>query len=152
MSLTIAPGFVPLPTAIAKRGDFAVRMSYKDLAAGVVNTALAVSAFTQLASVQGLELDHVELITPFKDGDAAFVSVALTIGDAGSAARHLASMELCARGTYVPLKFGTGTRYIPAADTAVLFTFTPTAAKNVATCTQGELVAYFKITDQRNLA
>lgn len=150
MSLKTLPGQVPLPTAVAKRGDFAVQIGYADLAAGVSNTALAVPAFTSLANVQGLELDHIELQETFQDtSDTAHNSTSLTIGDVGSAARHLAATELNANGSSVPLKFGTATRYIPPADTVCLFTFTPTSGKNVANLNKGKLVAYFKLTDQR---
>ncbi len=150
MSLVTKPGATNLETAVAKRGDFVVQITYKDLAAGVLNTALAVAAFTHLANLQGVELDHIELQELFQDTtDAAQASTSLQIGDAGSVARHLAACELNANGAYVQLKFGTGTKYINNADTPVLFTFTPTAAKNVANLNKGKLLAYFKITDAR---
>lgn len=150
MSLVTLPGEVALETAVAKRGNFAVQITYKDFAAGIVNTALAVAAFVHLANYQGVELDHVELLEAFQDTtDAAQLSTSLQIGDAGSVARHLAAMELNANGANIPLKFGTGTKYINNANTTVLFTVTPTAAKNVANLNKGKLIAYFKITDAR---
>ena len=150
MPLITLPGEVNLETAVAKRGNFLVTLTYKDLAAGVVSTALAVSAFTPLITVQGLELDHIELVTPFQDTtDAANNSALLTIGDATTANRYLTSTETNANGAYVSLAFGTGTKFVPSINQAVLFTLTPIGGKNVANYNAGKLLAYFKLTDQR---
>lgn len=148
MSLTINPGPGPLETTVYKGGNLVVDLSYKDLAAGVSNTALSVTAFTQKGNKQGIELDHIELITPFQDtSDTAHNSTALVIGDAGTANRHLTTTELNANGSYVPLAYGTGTKYIPTVDTGVVFKFTPTSGKNVANLNQGRLLAFFKTRD-----
>lgn len=153
MSLVTNPGSTTLPTSVDKGGNFQATLTYLDLAAGTVAaTALAVTAFTTLANVQGVELDHIEVPIPFQDtADAANNSTLLTIGDAGSAARHLASTELNLNGTYKNLAYGTGTKYVPTADTPVLFTFTPPTGKTLAALKQGKLIAYFKIKDSRSL-
>lgn len=150
MALQKLPGDIGLPGAVYKGGNFGVEITYKDLAAGIVNTALVLNAFTTLAKVQGLDLDHIELVEPFQDtSDTNHNSTALIIGDAGSTNRHLTTTELNANGTFITLAYGTGTKYVPTADTAVSFTFTPTAAKNVANLNKGKLLAFFKIRDTR---
>lgn len=149
MPLTRLPGAVPLETAADKGANFYAEISFADFAAAIVNTALILPLFTILGNAQGLELHHTELITPFANADGAFVSTAMTVGDAGSAARHLASTELNAAGTFVNLAYGTGTKYAPAANTVVTATITPTAAKNLALLTQGKVGLYFRLNDAR---
>lgn len=150
MPLLINPGEVPLETTVAKGGNFQVTIGYADFAAAVNNTALAVSAFTPLANLQGLELDHVELVIPFQDtSDTANNSTAVTVGDSGSAARYLASTELNANGSFVNLAYGTGTKFVPTTSTPVLFTFTPASGKNLANLKAGKLIAFFKLRDAR---
>lgn len=140
----------PLQTATDKVSNFAVEVTYKDFAAGVVNTALAINLFTILAKYMGAELKHYEVTELFQDtADAAHVSTSITIGDAGSANRLLTASELNANGTYVPLKAGTGTLYIPTSDTVVTLTVTPTAAKNVASLNKGKVILYFRVPDAR---
>lgn len=154
MPLITNPGEVNLETAVAKGGNLLVKISYADLAAGVNNTALVLTLFTGDSPYQGFELDHVEVETPFADtSDTNNNSTAITIGDAGSAARYLGSTETNLNGSFVNLAYGTGTKYVPPTQTnaAVTATITPASGKNVANLKQGTLLAYFKVRDSRYL-
>jgi len=148
--MTIVP--TTLENGVVKRSDFVVDITADggDLSAAVNNTALVLSCLTTLANVMMIELSHVELLEPFQDTtDAAQNSTSLTIGDGGSANRHLTATELNANGAYVTVKAGTGTKYVPGADTPTTFTFTPTAGKNLANLNKGKLRAYFRVIDAR---
>lgn len=150
MSLLKLPGEIGLEATVAKGGNFGVEIGFADLAAGVSNTPLVLSAFSTLGNLQGIELDHIELITPFQDtSDTAQNTTGLIIGDAGSTNRHLTTTELNANGSFVTLAYGTGTKFVPTTNTPVTFTFTPTAGKNVANLKAGKLLAFFKLRDTR---
>lgn len=150
MPLVTNPGALPLETSVAKRSDLSVLVTYKDFAAGIVNTPLVINLFTSLGKYQAIQLSHTELLENFQDTtDAAQVSTSITVGDAGNAARHLAATELNANGAFVPLAVGTGTNYVPAANTVCTLTVTPTAAKNVANLNKGKVLLYFKVVDAR---
>lgn len=155
LPLITQPGPLPLQTVTDKGGNLYARLTYADLKAGNIGAGSAESVllFTTVPITQGLELDHVELITPFADSaDAANNSTAITIGDAGSAARYLASTELNLNGAYVPLAYGSGTKYVPpsSVNAAIVAVVTPPGGKQFNTLTQGELHMYFKLRDAAN--
>jgi hypothetical protein len=146
MSLATNPGYVPTETAVQKGGNFLVELSFADIVAAVTGAgATVVNLFNYLGNAQGVELEHMELITPFVSSDGTLISSAITVGDVGSAARLLASTELNAAGAYVNLAYGTGTKYAPAANTEATATITPTGGKNLNTLTAGKVALFFKI-------
>lgn len=150
MPLINPPGATPVQTAIDKGGNFFARISFADVvAARAAVGAVVVPLFTILGNAQGIEVEHTELEAQFVSSDGTLISCAVTIGDAGSANRLLASTELNAAGAFVNLAYGTGTKYAPAANTGVTATFTPTGGKDLATLTAGTLDVYFKLRDQR---
>lgn len=135
---------LPLETAVRKRADFFIDVQWTDFAAAAAG-AVALVPFIAAALTDMLEVSHVELITPFANSaDNAFNSSALTVGDPASANRYLTSTELNLNGAYVPIAPGTGTRYTYAAATNFQLTFTPTAGKNLANLTQGEVRVYLR--------
>lgn len=133
-----------------KKADLAVEFTHEDLTEATANTAQTLSPFTCKANDQAVECVQAELKEAFEDtADAAFNSTAITIGDAGSAARLLASMELNKNGTEVYLKAGTGTTYAPTSDTVVTITVNSMTAKSLSSLNKGRAVAYFRIRDRR---
>lgn len=135
---------------IDKRADLAVEITHADLTEATANTAQVLTPFSILADKQGVECVQVETKEAFEDAaDAANNDTQLTIGDAGSANRLLTATQLNKNGTEIYLKAGTGTTFVPTADTPVTFTFASMAAKNLAALTKGRLIAYFRIRDQR---
>lgn len=146
------PGYVPIETAVEKGGNFVAILSYADIvAARTAVGAVVATLFSILGNAQGIELKSAQLITPFVSSDGTLVSAGLTIGDAGSANRLLATVELNAAGAFVNLAYGTGTKYAPTANTPVTATLTPTAGKDLATLTAGRIALYFEIRDARVL-
>lgn len=153
MSLLTNPGFVPLQTAVFKGGNFLAEVSFADFAAAITGSALTINLFTTIGAAQGLFLEHSELLQPFADtSDTNNASTAITVGDAGSSNRYLASTEMNLNGSYVPLSFGTGTKYVPAVggNTTVQLTATPTSGKSLANLKQGKLALYFGLRDSTN--
>jgi len=80
-----------------------------------------------------------KLVTPFDSADADIVSVTITVGDGGSAARFLASQELCLDGTEIDFKAGTGTLHAYTAADTVDATVACTAAQLLSDMDAGEI-------------
>lgn len=92
------------------------------------------------------------LPTPFDSADAAYDTMALTIGDGTTPNSYLASMELNVRGTEVIDK--TGSLVGPTTSTVVTpirCTFTPKAAKKLSDLTTGLLYLFVKLVDPHQL-
>lgn len=135
---------------IEKRADLAVSFDHTDLTEVTAATAQVLSPFSILANLQGVECKQLEVKEAFEDTtDAAFNDVQITIGDAGSANRLLTATQVNRNGTEVYLKGGTGTLFVPTADTVVTITAGSMTAKNLAALNRGKAIAYFAIRDQR---
>lgn len=135
---------------IGKRADLAVYFDESDLTNATNAAGQTLSPFTILANKQGVECVELEIKEAFEDeADAAHNDTQVTIGDAGSANRLLTTTQINKNGTIVYLKPGTGTTYVPTADTIVTFTFASMTGKNLAALTKGKAVAYFRIRDAR---
>lgn len=129
-------------------------VTYKDITASTdTGNTKTVALFTIPANT-GAELVHMEMPEVFVSSDGTLISTAITVGDGGSANRHLTSTELNQAGTEVFLKGGvTATPpYVPTADTATNCYFTATATKALNTHTQGKLRLFFRLTDYRTNA
>jgi len=110
-------------------------------------TPIAVANLTSWQTLYGL------LREPFQNtADAAFDSVAVTMGDGGSVARFLASQELCVNGTEVALKVGTGTTLQYTTADTVDVVFTPTSGKSLSDLNRGEVWFYGIFRDGRGNA
>lgn len=98
----------------------------------------------------GAFLEFAYLKTPFTFSDGTLLSVGLTVGDSASANRYLTTMEVenTAAGGFSTVQGGVAIgpvlKAYNAAD-SILCTFTPTAGKNLNTCTNGELHLYLNL-------
>lgn len=139
-------------TAAQDGGNIEVVVTHDDLTVATVDTGQVLNLFTVKAG-ETIELRREELITPFEDtADAASLTTAITVGDAGSANRHLTTTELNRNGTEVLSKAGTGTIYAPTSDTVVTLTVAvPTTGKNIAAYNKGEVRLVFRHTRPRYL-
>lgn len=124
-------------------------IKHDDLTETAASTAQTKSPAT-LAAYMACKLIEMQLKKPFRDStDPAHNSTLVTIGDAGSATRFLASTELNANGTYIQQSLGTGTEQTYTAADAVACAFTPATGKNLAALNEGELRLYLRISDAR---
>lgn len=139
-------------TAAQDDGNLEVEFTHEDLTVATVDTGQTLSPFTVKAG-ETIQLIRSELRVPFEDTtDAASVTTAITVGDAGSANRLLASQELNVNGTEVLTKAGTGTIYAPTSDTVVTITVAvPTSGKNIAALNKGKCRLVFRHTRPREL-
>jgi hypothetical protein len=84
-------------------------------------------------------------VVPFQNTlDAAFNADTVSLGDTGSAARHLAATEANANGTFLRVMGNTAFLYT-AADTLQL-TVNSMAAKSLSNINRGEYHAFFCLT------
>lgn len=140
---------LPLTNQVAAFAEGATHVAvvdHTDLTQATANTAQVIPAFTaaagDLVRVVGTHLGET-----FEDTeDAAFNSTALTIGDAGSANRFLASQQLNENGTEVISKAGEAASYAYNTATAVNLTFGSMSAKSLSDINKGKLYVYFSIT------
>lgn len=85
------------------------------------------------------------LVTPFVFSDGAMTGLTVTVGDAGSNNRHLASQQLATVGTPVTDQLGTAGEYLYTAATQVnaYFTGAGGASPTLAEATAGKVeIAY----------
>jgi hypothetical protein len=127
-------------------GNLVVEIDHSALTVATADTGQTLTPFT-LKAGETLQLIRSELLTPFEDTtDAASLTTTITCGDAGSAARYLASQELNRNGTEVLTKAGTGTIYAPTANTPVTVTVgAPTSGKNIAAYNRGLVRLVFRL-------
>lgn len=94
----------------------------------------------------GAALVFALLKTPFTSSDGTLVSLAVTLGDTGSANRYLTSYELLATPAKVKggVALNPGLNVFAAADNLIA-AFTATAAKLLTTMTAGEIHFYIKL-------
>lgn len=135
--------------AAFKLADIEVEITYADFTSMVTaNTPLLVNVPGGILSKSSVKLVSSELVVPFEDtADAAFNTNILTIGDTGSATRHLATQQLNKNGTPAYLSHGTGTQQVYTAADTLGFTLASMAAKSLSSLKKGILRAYFKVTD-----
>lgn len=139
--------------AAAQEGaNLEVIVEHTDLTIATADTGQTLSPFTVKAG-ESIELIRSDLRVPFEDTtDAASVTTAITVGDAGSANRLMTSTELNRNGTEVYTKAGTGTIYAPTSDTVVTITVAvPTSGKNIAALNKGRVRLLFRHTRPRAL-
>lgn len=124
-------------------------LTHADLTEAAVTTAQTIG----LASLQpkmSVRCVKAQLIVPFScSTDSANNSTALEVGDDGSVARFLASMELNSDGTEVFLKKGTTTDLVLTAANYVDAYVTPASGKALSAQDAGEVHIYLQITDGR---
>lgn len=127
--------------------NLVVEFDHVDLTEATAATAQTLTPFTTKAG-ETVQLMRAEIIVPFEDtADSANNTTAITVGDAGSANRLLASQELNVNGTEVHSKVGTGTQYAPTADTPVTITVgAPAAGKTLAALNKGRARLLFRLT------
>lgn len=132
----------------AKLADFELEVPFTDfLSQTTANTALAVTVGA-IASRTSYLLVSAELVTPFQDtADAAFNSNTISVGDTGSATRHLNALQVNANGTPVWLSHGTGTRQLYTAADSIIVTLNSMAAKSLSNLKRGLIRFYFKAYD-----
>ena len=128
-----------------------VIITYADLVAnGGANNTATVALLTTPNNSDGtytpnkqIVVTEVLLVTPFTSStNAALISTALTVGDAASNNRLVASMELNAGNTPVYTKPGAladNAFYVPAAQDTFNAYFTGTAGQALNTLTAGEV-------------
>lgn len=97
-----------------------------------------------------LSLVAAVVSVPFVFSDGTLIANGVTLGDSGSAARYMASIETNAAGSYVGGSVGTGTRFLLTVADNFIAAFTGTAAKNLNTATAGQILFYLKIEDKNN--
>lgn len=108
--------FTELPIEERVKGfSHVLSFDHTDLTEATADTAQTLDVDIPLgSSVRGAQL---RIDTPFKDAsDTAFNSTALTVGDTGSATRHIASTQANANGTVVALKTAAVQHDYAAAD------------------------------------
>lgn len=80
--------------------------------------------------------------------DGAIVNNPVTIGDAGSANRYLASFETATAAVAAPqYTSGTGTLYSLNTAGYIIAAFSGTAAHNINTATAGSITFYLRVDD-----
>lgn len=120
-------------------------ISYTDLAALTGGTGAQVINCGALAANMGAACVYAFLKTPFQFSDGTLLSNAVTLGDSGSAARYLASMETANAAVPATVKGGANPNpqlFVLTAADNFQATFTPTASKNLNTATAGEIHFY----------
>lgn len=123
-------------------------LSYADLTDA--DNSQTIPILTNVANKTGFRVIGSRLITPFVSSDAALVSTAITVGDAGSVNRDLTSQELNAAGAYITQKAGVASvPLVDTADTVKNVTVTATAAHNLNTHTAGLVRIYLQFVDSR---
>jgi hypothetical protein len=108
--------FTELPIEERVKGfSHVLSFDHTDLTQATANTAQALDvAIPAGSSIRG---SQIRIDVPFENtADAAFDSTAITVGDAGSATRHLASTQANANGTVVPLRTAAVQHDYTAAD------------------------------------
>ncbi len=140
-------------SAITKLADLEVEITFADfIAQTTANTAQLAAVPGGILAKTSVKLVSAELVVPFEDtADAAFNSNILTIGDTGSATRHLTTMQLNKNGTPAYLSHGTGTQQVYTAADTLGFTLASMASKSLSSLKKGVLRAYFKLYDVNNL-
>jgi hypothetical protein len=110
-------------------------IDHTDLTQAAANTAQTLDiAIPAGASVRGAQ---IRIDTPLQDvSDTAFNSTAITVGDTGSATRHLASTQANANGTVVALRTAAVQHDYAAAD-AVRVTVNSMAEKSLVNIDKG---------------
>ena len=128
-------------------------ISAADLTQASDNTAQAITLVTLPVGTVVKEA-AIYLKTPLEDAsDAAFNSTALTVGDAGDAARFLASTQLNKNGTEI-LAAAAPPAKVPhayAAATAVTATFASMADKALEDIDTGEVWIFLETSDLTTL-
>lgn len=127
-------------------------ITFADCAAMTGNTGTLNLA--NVAAKMGARVVFAKLVTPFSGTDATLTSVAVTVGDGGSAARYLTSTEVTTNGGTTPiyLKGGvvlTNSLNVYTVDDTIDVFLTGTAAKVLSTLTAGELHVYMQTIDGR---
>lgn len=144
---------LPLEERIAQGADFVAQVEYTDLTPDVtVNDVLKLSF--DVAAKMGVECKHMILDVPFQDtSSTANNSTTVTAGDTTNGANSLlTSTELNANGSYINLKYGSGTKNVYTASTTVDMSFTPKSGTALSALKAGRARFYFKVLDGRPLA
>jgi hypothetical protein len=142
--------YLPYETRIAERADLEVLITHEDLTETTANTTQKLTF--PIAAKMSVECARVIIDENFEDTtDNAFNTTTVIVGDDGSTARFLASTELNANGTYVPLKNGTGTSLVYTTTDTIDFIFASMAAKNLNALNRGRARFLFKINDERKV-
>lgn len=133
---------------IGASAQVAIEVTYLDLTtAGAAQTLT--TDITLLTNKQGLQCIWAAVVTPFVSSDGTLVSTTFTLGDGGSAARQLASIETNAAATVIYNKSGALTApFVPSADTPITISAACTAAKLLTTHTAGKIIFFCVKTDQ----
>lgn len=94
------------------------------------------------------------LLTPFEDlSDAALNTTTLSIGDAGSATRHINAVELNRNGTEITEPAFSNTAYGPlAAATALVARFGSMSAKKISDLDKGEVAIFVQLLNVDQIA
>lgn len=111
-------------------------LTYADLTEGDASQVIPILSVDPGDLITNLA---TKLVTPFDSADADIVSVAVTIGDGGSANRFLASQELCLDGTEIDFKAGVSDGYAYTAADTIDATVACTAGQLLTDVTSGEL-------------
>jgi hypothetical protein len=136
------------PLQLEQSGHFThkVVLTHADLTETAANTAQVIEMITVAAGDIVTDAAFI-MTTSFTDAsDAAFNTVAVTVGDGGSATRYLSSTETNSNGTEVFYKAGTltaGNMYT-VADT-VDITFNSMALKSLVDIDAGSLTILLKV-------
>lgn len=124
-----------------------VVVTYTDLVALAGGTGAQAIALLTAKAGTAMNVNYTRTVTPFTSSDATLLSIAGTIGDAGSVNRLSTSQEFLTPP--VPSVQGgvalNPVLYAYTTDTAVNLTLTPTGGKNLNTATAGELHIYLNI-------
>jgi hypothetical protein len=130
---------------IAFEADFVVQIEAADLTETTTNTAQAITLFTAPAGYQPIYKGRY-LETPFEDAsDAAFNSLTVSYGDAGSATRYQAAVQANVNGTEVLYSPASATQYLATSDTAVLATVGSMTGKSLANIDVGTEISLWKL-------
>lgn len=143
------PKFTPIPLydQIPLGGaTHLVEITAEDLTQTEANEPQTVAVTLPAGTLGGLIA--VKTAEAFEDtADAAFNSTAVTVGDAASATRYLASTQVNAKGSTVTYKSGAVANH--AYDTAgeMRFAFASMTGKALASLNKGRLLAYVRLAD-----
>lgn len=141
-----------IATAAAHGANMMLEVTHADLTQTTAATAQSLTA--PVVAKQAWRLVHAVLLEPFEDTtDTGNNTVAVTVGDTGSATRYLASMELAKNGSYVSVKQGAlnpASGYVYTADDTLTLAFgAPAAGKTLAALNKGRVQFFFQVDDAR---
>lgn len=150
--------FTPLSLNEQVTGGWTHRIIIKAadcVAAGAVNTIDFLLPKVAVGSI--VFNPSIYLVTPFVFSDATILTTTLSVGDGASATTFLAASNIAGTGQTTPVAAATvyvdtarvAAAYAVSTNTQLRSTITVTSAKNLSTCTAGEVHVFVEI---RNLS